>query len=291
MTKSYSNATNFRRALEERLNALAKKEGADIQTLRRHVAFDRLLSRLFPTTAQTPWALKGGYSMELRVESARTTKDIDLAVRDAKLFGSEDGERNEAIREELQKHAAADLGDFFVFTIGAPIMDLDAAPNGGGRFPVEVKVDQRLFIGFHLDVGVGDVWIEPLEKMETRDWLAFAGIAAPSILAISKEQQFAEKLHAYTLPRQGRQNSRVKDLVDMTLLIHGEAMDTKKLRAAIKATFQRRSTHEAPAQLPPPPANWAKTFPVLVAECELDEDLDSAFALVRTAFERILSSK
>lgn len=291
MTKTYSNATNFRRALEERLNSLAKKEGTDIQTLRRHVAFDRLLARLFQKTAQVPWALKGGYSMELRVESARTTKDIDLAVRDNKLFGRDDGERNGAIREELQKHADADLGDFFVFTIGAPVMDLDVAPYGGGRFPIEAKMDQRLFINFQLDVGVGDVWIEPLEKMETQDWLAFAGIEAPEIFAISREQQFAEKLHAYTLPRQDRQNSRVKDLVDMTLLVQGEAMDTKKVRAAIKATFERRSTHEFPAQLPPPPANWAKTFPALAAECELDEDLGSAFALVRARFERMLSSK
>lgn len=288
MSKTYSNATNLRRALEERLNALAKKEGADIQTLRRHVAFDRLLARLFPKATQAPWALKGGYSMELRVESARTTKDIDLAVRDAKLFGSEGGERNGAIREELQKYAAADLGDFFVFSIGAPIMDLDTAPYGGGRFPIEAKMDQRLFIGFHLDVGLGDVWIEPLERMATRDWLAFAGITGPAILAISKEQQFAEKLHAYTLPRADRLNSRVKDLVDMTLLVRGESMDTKKLRAAINATFERRSTHEIPTQLPPPPATWVKTFPALAAECELDEDLDGAFTLVRAALDEFL---
>jgi hypothetical protein len=31
-------------------------------------------------------------------------------------------------------------------------------------------------------------------------------------MAISKEQQFAEKLHAYTVPRPDAPNSRVKDL-------------------------------------------------------------------------------
>jgi hypothetical protein len=35
---------------------------------------------------------------------------------------------------------------------------------------------------------------------------------------ISQEQQFAEKVHAYTLPRK-TPNSRVKDLVDILLLI------------------------------------------------------------------------
>jgi hypothetical protein len=48
--------------------------------MRRKVAFDRLLCRLF-ANPDAPWLLKGGYAMELRIESARTTRDIDLAVR------------------------------------------------------------------------------------------------------------------------------------------------------------------------------------------------------------------
>ena len=41
---------------------------------------------------------------------------------------------------------------------------------------------------------------------------------------IGREQQFAEKLHAYTLPRNSA-NSRVKDLVDMALLIGSGGLD------------------------------------------------------------------
>ena len=48
--------------------------------LRRHLAFERLLARLFQTPS--PWALKGGYAMELRFQQARTTKDIDLVVEE-----------------------------------------------------------------------------------------------------------------------------------------------------------------------------------------------------------------
>src|ERR1700757_2671131 len=32
--------------------------------------------------ANYPWVLKGGYAMELRIRSARTTKDIDLTLHD-----------------------------------------------------------------------------------------------------------------------------------------------------------------------------------------------------------------
>ena len=71
--KSYATATSFRRALEDRLQDIAKKEGVDLQRLRREVAFDRLLARLFqggePRTV--PWVLKGGYAMELRIKAAR----------------------------------------------------------------------------------------------------------------------------------------------------------------------------------------------------------------------------
>jgi len=41
---------------------------------------------------------------------------------------------------------------------------------------------------------------------------------------IAREQQFAEKIHAYTLPRSAT-NSRVKDLVDMALLISDSTLD------------------------------------------------------------------
>ena len=37
------------------------------------------LCRLF-ANAESPWLLKGGYAMELRIRSARTTRDIDLAA-------------------------------------------------------------------------------------------------------------------------------------------------------------------------------------------------------------------
>jgi hypothetical protein len=43
---------------------------------------------------------------------------------------------------------------------------------------------------------------------------------------IAREQQFAEKIHAYTLPRNAA-NSRVKDLVDLALLIGSGGLDKR----------------------------------------------------------------
>ncbi len=47
-------------------------------------------------------------------------------------------------------------------------MSLEAAPYGGARFPVEARLDGRIFVGFHLDVGIGDAVMEPLEVIEAR---------------------------------------------------------------------------------------------------------------------------
>jgi hypothetical protein len=69
----------FRKALEVRLQGIAKREAVDLQRLRRQVAFDRFLARLFMEcqVRTLPWILKGGYAMESRIRSARTTKEID----------------------------------------------------------------------------------------------------------------------------------------------------------------------------------------------------------------------
>jgi hypothetical protein len=270
---NYATATAFRQALEARLMNLSRSEGVDIQRLRRQVSFDRLLARLFKET-KAPWALKGGYAMELRLAIARATRDIDLTL--IQIIAGDEKDRIDRILEMLQAAAAIDLGDAFAFLIGEHVVDLDAAPYGGGRFPVEARMDGRVFARFHLDVGVGDVVIEPLENIQGRDWLDFAEISTPAFPTISREQQFAEKYHAYTLPRQERENSRVRDLVDMLLLIRTGMLNNEKTGAALKLTFSKRRTHALPKEVPPPPPAWEKPFTVLAAECELDENIDKA---------------
>ena len=281
--KRYATAAALRRALEDRLQDIARKEGVDLQRLRRQVAFDRLLARLFKVgqPLALPWILKGGYAMELRIKAARTTKDIDLTMRSVfSSDGKKDRKKNLAVLEKLQEAAALSSDDFFVYTIGEPIADLDAAPYGGARFPVEARLDGRVFVGFHLDVGMGDAVMEPLEVIEGRDWLGFAGIASPSLYMIPREQQFAEKLHAYTLPRQGAANTRVRDLVDMVLLIHSGTLAKAKAAESIHVTFDRRGTHGVPNILPQPPAEWQKPYNALARECGLSGAIDTAFALL-----------
>lgn len=291
--KRYATAAAFRRALEDRLQDIAGKESVDLQRLRRQVAFDRLLARLFQMgqPLAPPWVLKGGYAMELRIKAARTTKDIDLTMPSALSPGEKKGDKkNLAVLDKLQESAAFRSDDFFVYTIGEPISDLDAAPYGGARFPVEARLDGRVFVGFHLDVGIGDAVMEPLEVIEGRDWLGFAGIASPSLYMIPREQQFAEKLHAYTLPRKGAANTRVRDLVDMVLLIQSGTLEKVRVGESIRVTFERRKTHSMPSTLPAPPADWQKPYEALARECGLSGQVGDAFEILRTFAESIVAS-
>jgi hypothetical protein len=291
-SKKYATAAAFRRALEDRLTDISKKDGVDLQRLRRQVAFDRLLARLFygGKDHSLPWVLKGGYAMELRIKAARTTKDIDLTMRIApQATGKKDGKQNLVVLGKLQEAAAFTIDDFFVFTIGEPISDLDAAPYGGARFPVNVRLDGRVFVGFHLDVGIGDGVMEPLEVIEGRNWLGFADIASPLLYMIPREQQFAEKLHAYTLPRKSAVNTRVRDLVDMVLLIRSSTMSQKIVSDAIRLTFERRKTHMLRNDLPVPPGEWQKPYAALARECGLSESVDGAFEILRIFTEPILN--
>jgi hypothetical protein len=182
----------------------------------------------------------------------------------------------------LQAGVAKDLKDFFVFTIGQPMMDLNAAPEGGARYPVTASLAGRVFTKFHLDIGMGDAAIEPTELLEGRNWLGFAGIYPTKFVAISKEQQFAEKLHAYTLPLLEGTNTRVKDVVDMALLLRLGTLDRERLKGAIRATFALRDTHVLPVVLPEPPASWNAPYQTLAAECSLDWTLQETLQRIGT---------
>jgi hypothetical protein len=267
----YKSAVAFRIALEARLKSLSRSERIDLQRMRRQVSFDRLLARLF-SARDEPWLLKGGYAMELRLKTARATKDIDLAIPGEAL-------KKKEILEQLQNRAAKDLGDCFVFTVGFPEKDLDGPPEGGFRFPITARIAGRVFTKFHLDVGVGDTLVMPTETVLGRDWLGFADIPSVVCTAISKEQQFAEKFHAYTRQRQ-RPNSRVKDLVDMALLVKIGLPDSLKLHEAIRSTFAQRGTQEPLAVFPNPPKFCLEPFTQLALECGLEWSMDESVSTI-----------
>ena len=79
--------------------------------------------------------------MELRFVTARSTRDLDFTLRS--------GDTESAL-DQLQRAGILDIGDFFSFRVGEAMMNLDAAPYGGARSPVDALLDGRVFVKFHL---------------------------------------------------------------------------------------------------------------------------------------------
>jgi hypothetical protein len=254
---------------------IAGKEQREIMRLRRQFTFDRFLGRVFNGEIDRVM-LKGGYAIELRITEARTTRDIDLCMR--KSGGALPSPKE--LHSFFQNKAILQLGDFMTFNVLPPSRLLINAVYGGCRFAVDAAMAGRQFARFNLDVSIGDGWIDDQDHLHPRDWLAFAGVAPLDFPATTVEQQLAEKIHSYTLPRQ-EQNSRVKDLVDIILLTRNCRINRARMTDAVHRTFTFRKTHPLPGELSAPPAAWAKTYSALADECQLQVDLAGAFAQLK----------
>jgi hypothetical protein len=268
MIGPYDTPQAFRAALEARLRNVAQRQGTDLQRLQRRVAFERLLARLFAGD-DPPWLLKGGYALELRLQDrARSTLDLDLSVPEPeRLAGDEADPIETQIHERLQIAAEGDLGDGFQFLIRLP--KRSSLPGGGIRSTVEARLAGRTFARFHLDLGFGDVVLDPPEWVEGSSLLDFAGIPTARVALYPLAQQIAEKLHAYTFPWEDRDNTRVKDLVDLVLLVQSEQLGPERVRRALVATFETRGTHPLPGKLPTPPRDWEEPYAALAEELGL----------------------
>lgn len=284
--KTYSSPAAFKDALEDRLRR-DSAGGIDIQRRRQLVVFTRLIARTNAAFGDTT-VLKGGFALELRLERARTTRDIDLV-----LLGSD-----AQLLQRLQAAGQLDLKDFMTFEIqpdkNTPDITGDGVLYGGKRFRVEGKLAGKVYgARFGLDVVLGGKMLGAPSRIATEPFLDFAGIAAPVVQVLPVETHLAEKLHAYTLPRT-TENARVRDLPDMALL--GTVTDTQlvpqRLRDAFRLTFEARATHTVPAALPPPPATWAEPYKQLAEAHDLPwSSLPEVTHAVRAFVDPILSDR
>ncbi len=264
----YESASAFRVALEARLRQRARETGVPLDRLRKEVAHQRLLARLARTAPEGSWALKGGQVLIARLgEEARATKDADATWRESNLpFG-----------QILEQAVDLDLGDYFAFEVGEP-RDLEAETEEGGlRYPVLATLDGREFERIQLDVNFVPEDPRPLEYLQLRDLLGFAGIEPPGVPVVPVAQHLAEKLHAYTR-RYGRESSRPRDLFDMLVIALSLPLPlASDLAAAFRLTFELRQT-AWPPELPPPPASWARTWAAYVEDHGIPwTDLDDAY--------------
>jgi hypothetical protein len=80
--REYTTAGALRTALETRLLERSRRDAVDLHRLRRQVAFDRLLARMFDANlpGRDGWVLKGGYALE-PIHTARHVLDVAGLVK------------------------------------------------------------------------------------------------------------------------------------------------------------------------------------------------------------------
>ena len=227
--------------------------GVDLARRRQLLVFDRFLARIAVVLGAAA-TLKGGLALEIRLERARTTKDVDL-----RMSGAAD-----EVSARLKDAARLDLADFMQFEVGVdedhPEIRNDGMPYDGIRFRAECNLAGKIYgRRFGVDVAFGDPILGEPDVVSAEDVLGFAGIAPPKLRLYPVESHVAEKLHAYTLPRK-RPNSRIKDLPDIALLATVKPLEGTRLREALDRTFQYRKTHDVPKWLPAPPESWVKPY-------------------------------
>lgn len=281
MGKTFHSAKEFRVSLQQRLKNIAVNEGTDVQQIMKKVAFDRFLARLFGDE-NSSWYLKGGYALELYLTEGRATRDIDLTLNEKSMKGLVKDAKLAVLRDFFFKALKFKVDDYFEFLPSSEGMSLENTPYGGERYDVESRIAGKRFVSFHVDISINEVRREPLyEVLEGGDWLGFLGILPGQFKTMIPEEIFAEKIHAYTLPRDG-ENSRVRDLLDMYLLLTNKRIDHEKLMDCIGNVFNRRDSHLMPSDLPSPPNSWNDRFPALVEEHNIVVSLEDAFSLVQS---------
>lgn len=261
---TYQTPYAFRTALERRLLMRSTETGVALDRLRRRVMFERVVARL---EAAEPgrWVLKGGMALEVRLrDDARLTKDIDLGLRDEV---DEPGELHERLVDALGVNLD---GDGFAFTVAAPIK---LAEDGTGRSTWRTRVSAalagKLFGGVQLDVSPRAHELDATDRLTLSNSLAFAEIPAPVVEIVDVQRHAAEKFHAMLRDFGDRENSRVRDLVDLVLLIEHGLLSAAAVAVEAQRVWAERDGVGPPRELPRLPDAWPGRYERLAEEQEM----------------------
>lgn len=252
---TYDTPQALRIALEQRLLNQSRASGVSLDRLRRRVVFERVVARL-EAAEPGQWVLKGGMALEVRLrDAARLTKDIDLGLRapDVEPTGL-----HERLVEALGRDPYADR---FLLRPG-PVSRLMEDGLGAVTLRSTVAADLagKPFGRVQLDVSPRGHELEQTDMVTLPNSLAFAGIETPTIEIVDLHRHAAEKYHAMVKDFGERENSRVRDLVDLVILCEHDQLDPGRLRGAVARVWREREDADPPQRLPALSPSWPERY-------------------------------
>ncbi len=219
-------------SIRARLKNIANNEHKPFDFVLMLYFIERLLYRISVSEYSEQFVLKGGLLLyTIMNELARTTKDIDLSIR--QMTNDLDDLRNIFV-----KIIEIEVDDAIIFdkeNITSERIREDADYEG-------VRIKLTAYLGnvrktLQFDIGFGDVIVP---KPQTMEYPTLLNMPKPIIQAYSKESIIAEKFEAM-LYLAGA-NSRMKDFYDIYSLCLKFNFDGRLLLEAMTKTLTRRGT-------------------------------------------------
>jgi hypothetical protein len=223
------------------------------------------------------FTLKGGAAMELRLGTdARASKDYDAAFRD----------RAENMLAAFDDALATDWGGFQLQRSEPQVI----RDTRSLRLDVKLAYKGRPWGTVRLEVAPAEGEAgQEIDRVPARS-LDPVQIEGPERIAcVSVRYQVAQKLHACTeVYRDGRENDRFRDVIDVLLLrdlVAGNEL--RAVRAACVETFALRAKHAWPPQVIVYPS-WREPFAAMAAELGFyTEDVEVAAGALRALIAEI----
>ena len=219
-------------SVRARLLNVAKATGTDFNLVLVRFALERLLFRLSTSAHSDRFVLKGALLLTLWYDLPhRATRDADLLG-----FGPSDTGSMASVFRDIASVAVDDGIVFDPASVRVGVIRKDAG-YGGVRVTLNGKLANARCVA-QVDVGFGDaVTPGPTDAVYP---VLLDDLPAPRLRTYPVYTVVAEKLHAIVVL--GMVNSRLKDYLDLVVIMEREALDEPTLALAIAATFQRRGT-------------------------------------------------
>jgi hypothetical protein len=230
---------NIAASVRARLLNLAKAQSVDFNQVLVRFALERILYRLSQSAHADQFLLKGALLFTLWYDMPhRPTRDADLLG-----FGPSD---LNSIAQTFRDIASIDVDDGMVFDPASVTAEeiRKEAGYAGARVLISGEI-AKARCKTQIDIGFGDA-VTPGPVDATYPVL-IDDLPAPRLRTYPVYTVVAEKLHAIALL--GMTNSRLKDYLDLSVLLDRETLDAETLASAIAATFIRRGM-AVPASLP-----------------------------------------
>ncbi|RSX47803.1 nucleotidyl transferase AbiEii/AbiGii toxin family protein [Bifidobacterium callimiconis] len=227
-------------AVEQAIKAAAKREHQqhperNVTDIIRQMHYDRFLCLVFSEGQHSEWVLKGGSAMLARIPSTRRTLDADLFRNGYDLEQSLD---------DLKRLAAVDLHDFFTFTFDSvkPIAQGDNQPYlNGYRVTFRMSLGTKVLDNLHVDLVTHQGVLQNIEIMTPRNRPALSKeLKSYQYRLYPIVNQIADKACAIVERINGRESTRIKDLVDLAIIASTQDCNADLLMDALRRECGRR---------------------------------------------------